>query len=363
MRIGHRIVAGIVAAALLTAALLALLHHESPPLYKATILSSLGSGIATATGINNRGQIVGYAQAADGRCHLCLWDREGHIEDLGPAVSTFFRINDAGQIAGLMSSLNGKEGASIRDQAGGVHALGSLGGGESVIRGLNNHGQIVGESMIPGGPNRAFVWDQATGMRDLDAPQGSARAGYSQAHGINDSGQIVGVSADGCRVLWASAGTTAIDTQFRGPPFSNINNHVYIVGRQWFHGAGQFLVLRRPGGDPKKLFSVEERTEFEFRAVVNDANQVLFAEVHHRLLERIARGRLLPSNEYYLWDPNQGCLALNPCVLTRRGETLELFGLNNDGCIVGRVMGHDAMGTITYMRAVLLEPIPERWRK
>jgi hypothetical protein len=97
--------------------------------------------------------------------------------------------------------------------------------------------------------------------------------------------------------------------------------------------------------------------------IISDANQILFAEFHRRWLEPLTAGRLVASSrEYWIWDPNQGRLPLNPQVLTRRGETFEAFDLNNRGCIVGRVVGHDWTGGITCVRPILLEPVPQQWR-
>ncbi len=122
------------------------------------------------------------------------------------------------------------------------------------------------------------------------------------------------------------------------------------------------MVLWRSGGLPKVLFPLD--CEIQHCGPINDANQVLFTEWHHHVLDSVARGRLLPwLVENYLWDPNLGRIALDPQVRTKRGESVELFGLNNSGCIVGRVMGHDWTGRITYIRPILLEPIPERWGK
>lgn len=67
--------------------------------------------------------------------------------------------------------------------------LGTLGGITSVARGINNLGQVVGESRIVSGENRAFLWDPQQGLLDL----GTLRFG-SHAYGINDHGQVVGYS-------------------------------------------------------------------------------------------------------------------------------------------------------------------------
>ncbi len=70
-----------------------------------------------------------------------------------------------------------------------VTGLGTLGGPESFAYGLNNNGQVVGESDTADGSRRAFLYSNGS-LTDL----GTLGGKYSSAYGINDAGQIVGVS-------------------------------------------------------------------------------------------------------------------------------------------------------------------------
>jgi probable HAF family extracellular repeat protein len=334
---------------------------KAKSLYRVTVLPSFGGLMTTPTAINNHGQIVGYSEAVDGSCHLCLWEPNGYVQDLGPAVHTRYYLNDAGQIAGMMRDPNGNHVAFIRDHAGGTRTLGTLGGTESVAQALNNRGQVVGWSRTAEGLKHAFVWDATRGMRDLSAPEGDD----GEARAINDRGQIVGAPDGrvGWPTLWTPAGPTwaaePLQSLFGG---SDINRGGYMAGWQSSSGGRRCMVLWRSGGLPKVLFPLDY--EIERCRAINDANQVLFTEWHHHVLDSVAPGRLLPFPvENYLWDPNLGRVALDPQVTTKRGEILELFDLNSSGCIVGRVTGHDWTGQITYVHPVLLEPIPERWGK
>jgi len=69
---------------------------------KVTDLGTLGGASSSATGINNRGQVIGVSELPDGRRHAFLWER-GHMTDLGSRFrldSAPNAINDRGEIVG-----------------------------------------------------------------------------------------------------------------------------------------------------------------------------------------------------------------------------------------------------------------------
>jgi probable HAF family extracellular repeat protein len=106
-------------------------------------------------------------------------------------------INDAGQVVGQSVTAEGGWHAFITGPDGmGMRQLGNLGESwsQSFSYDVNNAGQVVGTD--PTGPPRAFITGpDGVGMRDL----GSLGGGWSYARGINDAGQVVGDSgaADG----------------------------------------------------------------------------------------------------------------------------------------------------------------------
>lgn len=189
-----------------------------------------GQNASTGDNINSRGQIPGFAEntTEDRSCpdpqrfefKPVVWDRET-IQQLptfpGDREGVAFWINDNGQAVGASgqcSEYNVDLGfyllpshALLWDN-GTVTDLGNLGGepvgdGNIAIR-INNNGQVVGGSIVPGGTEHAFLWTKKSGMRDLGTLPGDDS---SAAAGINDNGDIVGASLDSSgaslrAVLW-----------------------------------------------------------------------------------------------------------------------------------------------------------------
>jgi probable HAF family extracellular repeat protein len=158
-------------------------------------MKDLGKGEAHA--INSHGDVVGF--------RLIRFDETGYeidgilykdgkefaLEPLpGHTSTSAYDINDAGQIVGLSD----KSAVVWNDLV--PTDLGSLGGGETIAKAINNSGWIVGTSKTADGVNHAFLWRDGV-MEDI----GSLGNGRTVAHGINDKGQIVGESA-GKSFIW-----------------------------------------------------------------------------------------------------------------------------------------------------------------
>lgn len=192
-------------------------------------LPTLGGTHGFATGSNNRGQVVGWAEneVRDTTCvspqvlqfRAVMWQpRKDLIRELPPlrgdTTSAATAINDRGQVVGI---------SGICDDAVGkfsaIHAvlwddgepidLGNIGGNAwNTPMAINHQGDVAGFANVSVTPDgdfdpHAFLWTERDGMKDLGTLPGDV---FSQAYGINARRQVVGRSCDAefnCRAfLW-----------------------------------------------------------------------------------------------------------------------------------------------------------------
>jgi probable HAF family extracellular repeat protein len=175
-----------------------------------------------AAGVNNAGQVVGWAEDGvhDPTCNAPTQVLQFEAVIWGPGLTEITQlppypgdpdsaataINDSGEVVGISGLCsNAVGGASARHallwRNGMPFDLGNIGGHAwNTPTALNNRGEIVGFANTSGDENAplspvAFLWTQETGKMEklpmLDDDQTSA------AYDINQEGQIVGVSNGG----------------------------------------------------------------------------------------------------------------------------------------------------------------------
>ncbi len=159
--------------------------------HKITDLGTLGGDNSVAYAINNNSQVTGRAfLPGDQEEHAYLWDSANgmqEIETLGGESGAGTAINDAGQVVGQSDLITNTYHAFTYPP---ITDLGPLGSGDkSAARGINEHGHITGGSFTGTGEQHAFVWRDNV-MTDL----GTLGGPISKAYGINDSTVIVGTS-------------------------------------------------------------------------------------------------------------------------------------------------------------------------
>ena len=116
-----------------------------------------------------------------------------------------------------------------------ITRIGSFGGTDTRATDINNHGQVVGYSNLPGDLfGKAFVWDGGT-MTPLD---GLAQHASTSAYGINDNGEVVGHGIDGTTyettaLLWSGGRVTDLGADLRASRSTawDINDRGMVVGQ------------------------------------------------------------------------------------------------------------------------------------
>jgi probable HAF family extracellular repeat protein len=229
-----------------------------------TALPTLGGFNSYATGINNRGQAVGWAENTvhDPTCvpprqvlqfRAVIWGRKpNEIQELPPlsgdTSSAATAINDEGQVAGISGICDRAVGRfsaahAVLWQNGVPTDIGNLGGvAWNTPAAINHLGVIVGFSDLPGDASgaanfHAFVKLPGTPIQDLKALGNDPISG---AFGINDRGQIVGqsIDADGFSraVIWQNGKIADLNTLVpAGSPLlvyaNDINERGEIAGQ------------------------------------------------------------------------------------------------------------------------------------
>ena len=231
-----------------------------------TALPTLGGYQGFATGVNSRGQVVGWAETPvhDPTCNApqvlqfraVLWEprkgTNGAMRELPPlpgdSTSAATAINENGQVVGISGACD----IAVREFSalhsvlwdnGTVTDIGDLGGDawhtpmdineRGDIVGFSNPAGVVGADFSP----HAFLWTRQGGIQDLGTLPGDDN---SQALGINVRGQVVGVSSgpSGNRAFLWENGVMRNLNDLVGPAFpdhllvaQHINDAGVIVGR------------------------------------------------------------------------------------------------------------------------------------
>src|SRR5947209_19106924 len=198
-----------------------------------------GGNNGFATGANNLGQVVGWAENGVHDPTCCCQSDPGHqvlqfrpaiwtlgppdqIHDLpliaGDTSGAATAINDNGQIVGISGICDQAVGRHTAKHAvlwenGGVTDIGNLGAQWwNTPTAINQHGDVVGfagdPAFVEGNPLHAFIWTKDNGIKPLKPLRGRVPQHVdSEAYGINEHRQVVGVSCDAeqtdCRaVVW-----------------------------------------------------------------------------------------------------------------------------------------------------------------
>ncbi len=340
------------------------LARWQPDFFRVVTLPSYNGKPFAPWAINDRDQIVGLVATTGGQHAVGLWVHEHGIRELGIVSDGPLAINNAGQVAGMMVDPNGTRRAFLWSPQAGLMPLGRQNVKESMACAVNNKGQVVGSFREGLEPPHACIWQDAGSTQDLTPPD--AQGGIA-AH-INDSRQILGTSAgraEGRSCFWDLTDANSIEwIPLPGPgDYRDLNNGGYILGEMIrpAEEPGEFpqkyAMLWHKERDPTWLFPLPDFNAGVCR--LNDANQVVYYQVHRSRLTRWLP-RLFPARErLFLWDPTRGSISLDACLHIEKTDRVIVRDLNNQSCVVGFVQS----GAGVPKRAALLEPVAKKWRR
>lgn len=204
-------------------------------------VTDLGPG--TANAVNDAGVVVGERTDAEGFTRATLWDARGRAHDLGlPGYATATDVNDRGAVVGYAQVLDAVLRPFLIEPGAAPELLddpAEVPGGDSGAVALNERGDIVGFAYddVTNWP-RPILWE-GTDHRPTLLP---GRRDNYDVTGINERGTIVGSTSDDAgyqAVVWTGRHHREVDVGEPG---------VHSLGRD-VNDAGQVVGVRYNAGD------------------------------------------------------------------------------------------------------------------
>ena len=304
-----------------------------------------GGTVSQGNGVNDCGQVVGYARFANYNAHAFFWTKTGGLHDLGaipPKQNKFSvaqAINSHGFVVGYSTYNNDPYGLThpVLWVDGNIGDLGTLPGSDDAqAMAINDNGAIAGFSV-----QHAFLWTPLGGMQDLGALSG----GYSQGLGINSSGTVVGYSntadSNWHAIVWTAAtGMQPLPYLFPSDTSASangINRYGQIAGGVSEGYSGEYAVLWDGDGNVENLGLLPGQG-WSTAFAINDRAQVVGWS----------------GFTAFIWTRASGMQDLNTLIPSNSGWSLSMAtGINNRGQITGQ-------GTINgQQHGFLLAPTDE----
>ena len=289
-------------------------------------LGTLGGKSSKAYAINDRGYIVGEAMTRKGSTSAFIW-HNGTMRALnasGSKKSRAVSINIKNYIVGDVLK-NGVHRACVWNHQTKYKLLSGISTKRSFAAKINDNGMIAGTSANAEGHIHGVLW-QNEHMIDL----GTLGGVESRALGLNNRGQVIGDSETSLNdknthaFLWQQGKMTGIQPAYHmgGNSYGiDINKNGYVLG--WIYSQDDEVSFIGKHNRIKLLPSPEGLRSFRARDI-NDRNVVV-----GNALDRNNASRAV------MWKNNKA-IDLNSLIPKRSGWRLsEALGVNDQGHIVG----------------------------
>ena len=212
-----------------------------------------GGGFTYGASINNSGAVTGISNAIRNAPpliqvsqHAFVYSAGAGMSDIGTLDGRFesgshgYGINNPGQVAGGASTDGGQR-AFVYSTVNGMTSIGTLGGDFSSGYAINDAGQVTGQSTLVTGARHAFLYTPGAGMVDI----GTLGGGTSDSWGINNAGQVTGWSntignAQHAFIYSSSTGMVDIGTLGAFAVGRDINNSGQVVGASFIPNEGAY---------------------------------------------------------------------------------------------------------------------------
>jgi probable HAF family extracellular repeat protein len=311
-----------------------LVVNDNPPPtgFAVTDLGTLGGTQSVANGVNNSGQVVGYAYNANQKRRAFLYSN-GQMQDLGTlggADSEAFEVNDSGVVVGRAKNDLGDDRA-FKFNGGALQDLNTLGGSSSAATAINSAGQVTGNANISTENYHAFFYNGGA-LQDLGVLGGY----WSVGQDINSAGKIVGSSfmngpSGGPRgIVYANGVMTALGTLGGSDSYANaINDNDQIAGSSSFSPSsisqhaflfsnGQLRDLGTLGGNQSEAYGI------------NNAGQVVgYAENSSGVKRAFIYDGATMRNLNTLISPSSGWTLLEAKDINNQGQIVGSGSINN----------------------------------
>lgn len=198
---------------------------------------------------------------------------------------------------------------------------------------INNRGQVAGRAQFtadqgfplptPGIPlGRAFFWDAATGLQLL----GTLGGGFSQATGINDAGQVAGSAED----------PFGIPRAFLWDETHGLQDLGTLGGLYSFANAinesGQVVGYAGTADEKQQAFLWDPVTGMHDLGAGNFSGSRAFGL---NSVGQVVGSLLGPGSRAFVWDSQRGIVLLDSSL----GHASSAYAINDGGIVVGETSG------------------------